>query len=134
MAKRDGSDPGKKPSRYTVTGTLKAGSGLGRAKDVKPPSSSSRATNKNLVTSTNERKAAPTTNRSVSSKAGKILVKTRTKAINRRDAAPSKAARKALVEAALAHHDRPITAAEARRMNEIIKADRPVPPLRPRRR
>ncbi|WP_032769780.1 hypothetical protein [Streptomyces sp. CNS654] len=40
----------------------------------------------------------------------------------------------ARVGESLAHYDRPITTAEARRMNEIIKADRPGPDLRPRRR
>lgn len=67
-------------------------------------------------------------------KNGKGITKARPKQVNKRDAVSSKTVARKALEAVLAHHDRPITAAEARRMNDIIKADRLAPELRPRRR
>jgi hypothetical protein len=139
MAKRESSDQGKKPPRRTVTGAIKVDSGLGRAKGDKSRSSTSRTTVKNLTKSVGgtPRKAAPLPGLSGSIMAGKsikTMVKERPKRINKRDAAPRRLSARQALEAALAHHDRPITAAEARRMNKIIRADRPAPELRPRRR
>uniref|UniRef100_A0AAU2JZ37 Uncharacterized protein n=1 Tax=Streptomyces sp. NBC_00049 TaxID=2903617 RepID=A0AAU2JZ37_9ACTN len=138
MARRDESDTGKKTPRGTVTGTTKVGSGLGRGKSDKTQPSTSRTAAKNLLSSPGEtaRKAAPVRNRNVTIAVGKTSTKKRPKKINKRDAAAleAKTSYKARLEAALAHHKRPITADEARRMNEIIKADRPTPELRPRRR
>ncbi|WP_331763653.1 hypothetical protein OH738_40940 (plasmid) [Streptomyces hirsutus] len=138
MANRGGSDPGKKPARRTATGITKVGSGFGRPKGDKPRSPTSPAVPKNLFETKGEtRKAAPVRNRNVTIKAGaaKAMTKVRAKQTNAADVVGKTKTRKTVrLEEALAHHNRPITTAEARRMNEIIRADRPVPELRPRRR
>jgi hypothetical protein len=139
MAKRGDSEPGKKPARRTPTGVTKVGSGLGRAKGDKPRSSVSSALPKNLFEFKSQtRSAAPVSNRSVTIKAGKTKAATTVRVKQKNTTAPgaykTKPRKLDRMAAALAHHDRPITTAEARRMNEIMKADRPAPELRPRRR
>ncbi|MFI0270798.1 hypothetical protein [Streptomyces luteogriseus] len=139
MVKRGDSEPGKKPARRTPTGVTKVSSGLGRAKGDKPRSSASSAVPKNLYEFKSQtRSAAPVSNRSLTIKAGKTKAATTVRAKRKNPTDPgldkTKPRRSDRIAAALAHHDRPITTAEARRMNEIMKADRPVPELRPRRR
>jgi hypothetical protein len=139
MANGGDREPRKKPARPTATGITKVGSGFGRPKGYKPRSSASSTVPKNLFESKSEtRRAAPASNRGLTIKAGKNKPAStvRAKRKNATDLGPDKTKprRSDRVEEALAHHDRPITTAEARRMNEIMKADRPVPELRPRRR
>ncbi|MGW5736573.1 MULTISPECIES: hypothetical protein [Streptomyces] len=140
MAKRGDSDPGKKPARRAATRTTKIGSGFGRLKGGgKPRSSAPSALPKNLFETESEpHRAPPVANRNLTIKAGKIKAAptVRAKGKNATDLGlgKTKTRRPDRVAAALAHHNRPITTAEARRMSEIVKADRPVPELRPRRR
>nr|WSS73674.1 hypothetical protein OG491_36225 [Streptomyces sp. NBC_01175] len=140
MTKPGDGDPGKKSGRRRGAGIADVGSGLGRPKGDKSRSPTSPAAPKNLFEFKSEmRRAAPVRNSSLAIRADNAKA-TMTKGRARRNNAAgvllgaTKSRRVARLEEALAHHSRPITTVEARRMNKIIKADRPAPELRPRRR
>ncbi|MFD3945535.1 hypothetical protein [Streptomyces sp. NPDC058579] len=141
MAKREGTGEGEKLQPRSGTAKTKLDSEM-RAKADKPRSATSRTTVNNLRASYGAgggaQKAAPLWSRSITAgkpaKVMKTKAKKRPKQINKRGVDAAKVMARKELEAALAHHDRPITAAEAKRMMELIRADRPTPELRPRRR
>ncbi|MEV7445670.1 hypothetical protein AB0O22_31810 [Streptomyces sp. NPDC091204] len=135
MAKRGDGDPGGKPVRRNATGDTRLDSGFGRPKGDKPRSSSA-AVPSNIFEfkSTTSRSERSTRARKATVKAGKtkVITKLRTKRKNTGDTVKSPSTVR--LEEALAHYNKVITTAEARRMNEIIEADLPTAELRPRRR
>lgn len=135
MTNRGDSEPGEKPTRSAATGNTQLDSGSGRPKGDKPRSSKA-AVPPNIFefksATTRDQRSARTRKATVKASKTKVITKLRTKRKNAGEVIkPPSVVR---LEEALAHYNKVITAAEARRMNEIIEADRAAPELRPRRR